>query len=169
MPADQYLTLKNGRDTLIPATQVSTGSNEGGDLVALGDNGYLDLSLMPPEVLKNNVKRFNTTEALAPGKYVNIFSPSAGVFNVRLADATNDRPAHGFVKTTYAANALAEVYFEGTNTGLSGLAAGRVYLAAAGGITQTPPTKATYAISQYLGTAISATEVDTDIADETVL
>ena len=69
------------------------------------------------------------------------------------------------------AAANATVYFEGTNNDLSGLTAGaRQFLGTAGGVTATPPTFAGGAtISQLVGSAISATEIDTDIDDCIVL
>jgi hypothetical protein len=110
------------------------------------------------------------SENIGAGKYVNIFD-NTGTPNVRLADNSNSREAHGFLLDAVTSGSNATVYFEGTNNDLSGLTSGaRQFLGTAGGVTATPPTFAGGAtISQLVGTAISATEIDTDIDDIVVL
>jgi len=164
--AQKFKTLQNGRDALKEATVVSTGVSEAGAIPALDSTGRLDESVLPVGIAAD-VKILECTEDLAAGKYVNIFL-SGGIQKVRLADASNDRPSHGFVKEEFLTGALdAKVYFEGANDDLSGLTIGaRQYLSTAGGRTETPRTSG---LHQYLGIAISATEINTDIDDETVI
>ena len=166
--ADKYQTLQAGREKMIEATVSSTGVSKAGDIVALGSDGKLDVSLMPTGI-GADVKIVEVTEALTAGKYVNIWNDT-GTEKVRLADATNDRPAHGFVKDAFSIAEMATVYFEGGNNDLSGIVPGtRYYLGAAGAITATVPALPTAVIHQFLGVGIDSTTANTDIADEIVL
>lgn len=167
--ADKALQLVNGKITQVEGTVVSTGVSEAGDLVALDAAGKIDVSVLPTGV-GPNIKMILASENLAAGKYINIYN-NLGTENVRLADNSNGREAHGFVLDAVTSGSMAAVYFEGTNNDLSGLTPGsRMFLATAGGVTATPPTFAGGAqISQLVGTAISATEIDTDIDDCIVL
>lgn len=167
--AHKPIQLVNGKLTQVEATVVSTGAGDAGEVVALDSSGKLDVSVLPTGV-GPNVKVILASENIAAGKYINIYD-NAGTPNVRLADNSNSREAHGFLLDAVTSGNNATVYFEGTNNDLSGLTAGaRQYLGTAGGVTATPPTFAGGAqISQLVGTAISATEIDTDIDDCVVL
>lgn len=167
--AHKPIQLVNGKLTQVEATVVSIGAGDAGEVVALDSSGKLDVSVLPTGV-GPNVKVILASENIAAGKYINIYD-NAGTPNVRLADNSNSREAHGFLLDAVTSGNNATVYFEGTNNDLSGLTAGaRQYLGTAGGVTATPPTFAGGAqISQLVGTAISATEIDTDIDDCVVL
>lgn len=167
--ADKPIQLVNGKLTQVEGTVVSAGAGNAGDIPALDSNGKLDVSVLPTGV-GPNVKVILASENIGAGKYVNIYD-NAGTPNVRLADNSNSREAHGFVKDAVTSGNNATVYFEGTNDDLSGLTIGsRQFLATAGGVTATPPTFGGGAqISQLVGTSISATEIDTDIDDCVVL
>lgn len=167
--AQKPLQLVNGKITQVEATVVSAGAGDAGELVALDSSGKIDVSVLPTG-LGPNVKVIIASENIGAGKYVNIYDV-AGTPTVRLADNSNSREAHGFLLDAVLAAANATVYFEGTNNDLSGLTTGtRQFLGTAGGVTATPPTFAGGAtISQLVGTAISATEIDTDIDDCIVL
>lgn len=163
--AQKFKTLQNGRDALKEATVTSSGVANAGEIPALDSTGKLDESMMPVGIAAD-VKIMETSEDLTVGNYVNIYNAS-GTQKCRLADASNDRPAHGFVKEAFATAASAKIYFEGTNDDLSALTIGaRYYLSTTGTITATPRTTG---IHQFVGIAISATEVNTDIDDETVI
>lgn len=163
--AQKFKTLQNGRDALKEAIVVSTGVAEAGAIPALDSTGRFDESLMPVGIVAD-VKLMETTEDLNAGNYVNIYN-ATGVQKVRLADASNDRPAHGFVKEAFLTGAQAKIYFEGANDDLAGLTIGaRYYLSTAGAISPTPRSTG---IHQFVGIAISGTEINTDIDDETVL
>ncbi len=167
--AQKPLQLVAGKITQVEATVVSAGAGDAGEIVALDSNGLLDVSVLPVGV-GPNVKLVLASENIGAGKYVNIYD-NTGTPNVRLADNSNSREAHGFLLDAVTSGNNATVYFEGTNNDLSGLTPGaRQFLATAGGVTATPPTFAGGAqISQLVGTAISATEIDTDIDDVVVL
>lgn len=168
MAADKYQTLVNGRETMVSASDASAGVANAGDIVALDASGKLDPSLLPAGV-GPDIASIIASVALAAGDYVNIYD-DAGTPKVRLADASNDRPAHGFVKTAVLSGASASVYFEGPNTDLTGLTIGaRYYLGTAGAPTSAVPSLPGSVIHQLLGTAVSATSINTDIDDEIVL
>ncbi len=167
--AQKPIQLVNGKLTQVEATVVSTGAADAGEIPALDSNGKLDVSVLPTGV-GPNVKVVVASENIGAGKYVNIYN-NGGVANARLADNSNSREAHGFVKDAVTSGNNATIYFEGTNDDLSGLTPGaRQYLATAGSVTETPPTTAGGAqIHQLVGSAISATEIDADIDDCIVL
>jgi hypothetical protein len=167
MAAKSFLRLVTGKIKAIQAIIVSAGAGNDGDLVALDSSGKFDVSVLPAGV-GPDVKVITVSEVagLSAGDYVNIFDSTGP--KVRLADNSNGREAHGFVKAAFADAASATVYFEGGNDDLSGLTAGdRVFLGTAGGIITTPliPVTDVGKISQLLGSAVSATEVNTDIDD----
>jgi hypothetical protein len=166
--ADKYQTLVNGRETMQEATVTSSGAGSAGEILALDSTGRIDVSVLPAGV-GPDVSSVLASEALNSGDYVNIFN-NAGTPNVRKADATNDRPAHGFVRESFTSGQDALIYFEGPNDDKSGLTPGaRYYLGAAGGVVSTPPTSPSSVIHQYLGIAVNATTINTDIDDEIVL
>lgn len=163
--AQKFITLVTGRESLKEATVTSAGAGNAGDIPALDSTGKLDLTVMPVGIAPD-VKVMEATEALNAGSYVNIYNAS-GTQKCRLADKTSDRPAHGFVKDAVLSAANATIYFEGSNDDLSALTPGtRMYLGTAGAATATP---ASSGIHQFLGIAISATEINTDIAEEIVI
>lgn len=166
MPAKKYIELLNGKLKQKVATIVSAGAGNEGDLVALDAAGKIDVSVLPVGV-GPDVSLIVTSEAIGAGKYVNIFN-DAGIPKVRLADNTNSREAHGFLKDAAALAATAVVYFEGPNDDFSALTVGaRQYLSTAGGVTETPPTAAGgAAISQLVGYAVNATTINTDAEDQ---
>lgn len=159
--AKKYIELLNGKISNKEATVASAGAANSGEIVALDSTGKIDVSVLPVGV-GPDVKLLETSEDLLAGQYVNIFDVS-GTPNVRLADASNGRDAHGFVKEAYLSGATATVYFEGPNDDLSALTVGgRCYLNTAGTVTQSPRSTG---IHQFLGIAVTATEINTDIDD----
>lgn len=166
--ANKYMTLVAGRDTLVEALTASAGSGDAGKIVALDNSGKLDPSLMPVGA-GPDVSTIIASEALSAGDYVNIYN-NAGTPNCRKADASNDRPAHGFVLAGVSMSANATVFYEGPNSGRSGLTIGsRYYLSTTGNVSATPPVTPGSLISQFLGIAVTATTINTDIADAIVL
>ena len=162
--ADKAIQLISGKLTQVEATVASAGAGNAGDIVALDGGGKLDVSVLPTGV-GPDVTVVIASEALSAGDYVNIWD-DAGTPKARLADNSNGRDAHGFVKDAVASAANATVYFEGANDDLSALTPGaRYYLGTAGDATVTPPVAPGAMISQFLGIAINATTINTDIDD----
>jgi len=163
--ANKYIELLNGKLATKEGKVVSTGVSDAGTIVALDSTGKLDVSVLPVGV-GPDVKSAVTSEDLTAGDYVNFWN-DAGTEKVRLADKSNGRDAHGFVKAAFLTGATATVYFEGPNDNLSSLTPGsRYYLDVAGAVTATP---AATGIHQFLGIAVSPTAINTDIDDCIVL
>ena len=161
-----FLARVAGRTVQIFATVISAGVANAGNLVGLGNNGRLDLSVMPVGIGANTTQAV-ASEALGSGKFVN-YHDNGGVFSARLADNSNGRHADGYVLEAFAEAATATVYpLDGTNAELTGLTVGaRYWLGTAGAVAalpldETDPANANK-ISQYLGVAKSATELVTD-------
>jgi hypothetical protein len=167
--ADKYQALIGGRETMVEGTVTSTGVAEAGDLVALDGSGKLSLTVFPDGIGPLVITAV-ASEDVGAGKFINIWN-DGGTEKIRLADSTNDRPAHGFVKDAFLTGATVTAYLRtGVNDDISGMTPGaRQYLGAAGARTQTVPSSPTDAISQFLGIAKSATIMVVDIEDEIVL
>ncbi len=155
--SNKFLTLlANGTTHLISAIATSSGAADKNKIVATDDSGKLDLSLMPSD-LGVEAEDMTASEAIAPGEFINIFD-DAGTRKVRLADASADLPAHGFVLAGIAADETGKVYTAGVNSQLTSLIPGGKYFldVSPGGIRSTI-TIASSEFVQALGTAIDTT------------
>lgn len=165
--ADKYIALAaTGIETEIEGTVTGGTAAQNGKIVALDTAGKLDASLMPVGI---GADVFSTTagEALNAGDF--IYITSAGTAR-KASAASGGNPAVGFVLTSAANAASVLVYFEGSNTALTGLTVGsRYYLssATAGAVTATPVSGAG-TLHQYLGRAYSTTAITTEISDHVV-
>jgi hypothetical protein len=157
--ADKYIRNNSGTLTEKEATVVSAGAGDAGEIVALDNTGRLDQSVMPVGI-GPDVSQITASEALAAGDFVNVYNNS-GTANVRKADATTaGKQAHGYVLVSVDNGDPATVYFEGSNTQVSGATPGPVFLAtSAGGFASTAPS-ASGNVVQRLGVAVSATEIN---------
>lgn len=168
MAGNKYIRNNAGTLTEEAAIQVSTGAADAGKIPALDSTGHLDISMMPVGIGADTVS-ITASENLAAGDYVNIWNDT-GMAKVRKADATTaGKEAHGFVLEAVTANTLATVYFEGTNTQLSGLTAGIVFLSTTPGQVSSTPPSSPGNIVQRLGVAVSETAVSTEIQQPIVL
>lgn len=143
-------------DSIINAT-VSSSANK---IVKLDGTGKLDSTVLPTGVGADTVSIISS-ENLAAGDLVNIYN-NGGVGTCRKADAsTSGKEAHGFVLAATTSPAAATVYFEGTNTQMTGMTPGRQYLSAttAGKTTTTAPNTAAQVV-QIVGFATSATAMN---------
>lgn len=170
--ADKLLQRVAGVTRQYTPITSSSGAGDAGKVPALGPDGKLDPSMYDPGA--DPTQPIEASEELLAGRFVNIFNDS-GTLKARLADNSNGRPAHGFVRETASASTTATVYsLDAVNTALSGLTVGAVYyLGTAGGVIAsaldgTDPGNAGY-IDQKLGIAKSATELLTDDYDYVVL
>lgn len=122
------------------AATVIGGTGHDGEIPALNTGGLLDLSVMPVGIGPDTVSLV-TSDDLASGDLVNIYytGTSPKVPTARKADATNGRPAHGFVLAGTSQPASASIYLAGNITGFSGLTPGHAqFLGTAGAATETP-------------------------------
>lgn len=153
------------------AATTSAGAADANKIPALDATGKLDPTFMPAGLGSDSRAGVVASEAIAAGALVDVFS-NAGVLNVRNASAaTSGKECDGFVLAAIAQGATGTVYFEGTISGLTGLTIGnRCYLSAAtaGAVTQTPPA-ASGNVLQFVGVALSATEVTFEADDGIIL
>jgi len=163
MAGNKYIANSAGTLTEVAANQVSAGAGDAGKIVALDATGRIDTSMMPTGIGADTAA-ITTSEALAAGDFVNVFN-NAGTPNVRKADASvAGKEAMGFVLAAFGAAATATVFFEGTNTQVTGQTAGKVFLSATtpGKTTSTAPATAGQVV-QVVGFATSATTVNCQI------
>ncbi len=156
--SNRFLTLVNGVITRLQAITTSAGVADANKIVSTDGTGKVNSTLLPAGI-GASTKTFPATEALAAGNFVNIHD-NAGVASVRKADASNSRPANGFVSAAAASGESAITYLAGENTNSSGLTVGtgKAFLSGTtpGQATMTPPTTG---ILQALGTPTSATSL----------
>lgn len=158
--ANKY--IKNDAGTLAEEEllDVSAGRDDSGKGIALDSAGRVSQTMMPTGIGADTTS-IEASEALTAGAEINLFD-DAGVGKVRLADNSNNRPAHGFVLSAVALGESAIVYFEGVNTARSGMTIGAVqFLGTAGNVIETAPTDSDE-IVQRIGVARSATEMTTE-------
>ena len=138
----------------------SAGAGDAGKPVARDGSGKIDITDMPVGIGADTAT-IVASEALAAGDLVNIWNNSS-VANVRKADAsTTGKEAHGFVLAAVSSSANATVYFESTNTQMTGLTPGPQFLSATtpGKTANAAPTGAGK-IVQPVGFATSATAMN---------
>jgi hypothetical protein len=159
MSTNRFVTIKNGIRTLVTAIAQSTGATDANKVISTNSAGKLDASFLPSGV-GLQTEAIVTSEAIAAGDFVNVFN-NTGTRTVRKADASNNRPAHGYVLEATTSGQNATVYKTGGNSALSGLTPGQLrYLSptTAGTSTATAPSAAGHII-QCLGFAESATSI----------
>ena len=167
MAAKKFLRLVNGVLTEIFGVQASAGAGNAGDLVSLDDSGRIDNSMMPVGIGADTAT-ITTSEALAAGDWVNIWNNSGA--KVRKADATAaGKEAHGFVLASVSSGNPATVYFEGTNTQVTGQTPGAVYLQTTAGAGAATVPSASGNVVQQVGVAVSATAVNFERSTPVVL
>lgn len=161
----RFLTQQGGQ--LVEAVTATEGGAGNADRIpSLDANGRLHPNMMPAG-LGADTASVEASEALVAGDLVNIWD-DGGSFKVRKADAPTNKPAHGFVLGAFASGVQATVYFEGVNTQLTGLTAGRAFLGAAGAVTNNPPTTSGY-IVQQVGVAVAATSLNFEAGNSILL
>lgn len=154
----KYLVQQGGVLTEVQTATTSSGAADAGKIVGLDSSGRFDNSVMPTGVGSADTNIIQASEALSAGDLVNVWN-SGGSVRVRKADgSTSGKHAHGFVLAAVSSGASATVYAEGTNTQLSGLTGGDLFLSATtpGAVTATAPSGSGQTV-QPVGYAVSAT------------
>jgi hypothetical protein len=160
MAGNKYISNNAGQLAEIVAAQVSGGVADANKIPALDSTGRLDPSLLPLGV-SPDLAVIQATENLAAGDFVNIYDVS-GSFRCRKSDASvTGKEACGFVTLAVTSGANASIYFEGTNSFVTGQIAGNVWLSdvTAGRGQNTLPIGAGK-IQQRIGIATSATSIN---------
>ncbi len=154
-----FLRLVAGQLTEILGLQASAGAGDAGKIPALDAAGRIDTSMMPVGIGADTAS-ITTSEALAAGDFVNIHNV-AGAFRVRKADATvAGKEVDGFVLAAFGSAAAATVYFEGTNTQVTGQTPGAVFLQITAGVAGATVPSASGNVVQRVGVAVSATAIN---------
>lgn len=167
MAGDKYLYNNSGAITEKAAIQTSAGAGDAGKIPAVDASGRLDNSFMPVGIGADTAA-IATSESLAAGDFVNIWNSTGA--KVRKADAsTAGKEAHGFVLSVFTHPTTATVYFEGTNTQVTGHTAGVIFLSSTPGLgTSTAPSAAGNVV-QRIGFALSATTINFEAGTPIVL
>ena len=144
-------TIVNGKTT-------SAGAGDSGKIPQLDAAGRLDSSFMPVG-LGADTQSITASEALSAGDFVNVWNSTGA--KVRKADATTSgKEAHGFVLSSVNSSAAATVYFEGTNTAVTGQTPGVVFLSATAGLATATAPSGSGNVVQRIGFATSATTIN---------
>ena len=168
MSAKKFLRLVGGIITEVFGVQSSAGAGNAGDLVALDDTGRINNDMMPVGIGADTAV-INASETLAAGNWVNVWN-DASTAKVRKADATTaGKEVHGFVLSAVTSGNPATVYFEGTNTQVTGQTPGPVYLQTTAGAGGTTIPSASGNVVQQVGVALSATSVNFERSTPVVL
>lgn len=168
----KFVGLVAGRlkEEAIESVDASAGAADADKLVRLGSDGKLSETVLPAG-LGADAMSMPASENLAGGDVVNVWD-DVGVASVRKADATAaGKEADGFVLDAVASGQPATVFFEGRNSGVTGLTIGaRYYLSATtpGAATTTPPA-ATGNVVQFLGRATTPTSLAFEATDGVIL
>jgi hypothetical protein len=159
MAGNKYIAMIAGLFTEVAAIQSSAGAGDAGKIPAVDAAGKLDTSFMPTGVGADTAA-IATSESLAAGDLVNVFNSTGA--KVRKADSSvSGKEAHGFVLAVFTHPTTATVYFEGSNTQVTGLTPGVQFLDPAnpGKATNTAPTTAGQVV-QRVGFATAAANLN---------
>jgi hypothetical protein len=163
----KYIATIAGQMTEVSGLATSAGAGDAGKIPQLDGTGRLDTTMMPVG-LGADVRSITTSEALAAGAWVNIWNSTGA--KARNADATvAGKKAMGFVLAAFGSGAVATVYFEGTNTQVTGQTPGEVYLSTTAGQGQAAAPTGSGNVQQPIGFAVSATEVNFQSGSTVVL
>lgn len=159
MAAKKFLRLINGIITEVFGIQTSAGAANAGDVPVLDDTGRLDNSMMPVGIGADTAV-IDASEGLGAGDWINVWNDT-GTAKVRKADATTaGKEVNGFVLSAVTSGNPATVYFEGTNTQVTGQTPGPVYLQTTAGQGGATVPSAAGNVVQQVGVAVSATAVN---------
>lgn len=165
--ADKYLYNNAGTTTEKEAITTSAGAGDAGKVAGLDASGRWDSSMMPVG-LGADTASITASEALAAGDLVNVWNSTGA--KVRKADATvAGKEAHGFVLAAVLITAAATVYFEGTDTGVTGLTPGVQFLSTTAGTSSSTPPSGSGNVVQRVGFATAATALNFQSLEPIVL
>jgi hypothetical protein len=153
----------NGTQEKYKGVEAPAGSTNAGDFAVYGSDGKLNAAAFPAGFGQDAVNA-TAGEALSAGDMV--YFNSSG--NVMKADATAiGKQARGYVNAAVTNAATAQVFFDDTNTGKTGLTPGATYYLGltAGQIVTPAPTLAAGNICQEIGFATSATSLRVNIQE----
>lgn len=154
--------------SVLNGTANPTGAADAGKTLLLDASGRIASTAMPVGIGADTAS-LPASEALAAGDLVNIWN-DAGTAKVRRADAAMaGKEAHGFVLAAAGSGAQATVYFEGTNTQMTGLTPGALFLSVTAGKAQASAPAGAGQVVQRVGFAVSATALNFQSSQPVVL
>lgn len=167
MAGRKYLIWDGSKLTQEAGVQTSAGSGDATKYPALDSTGKLDTSFLPTGIGADTAS-ITSSENLAAGDLVNIWNSTGA--KVRKADATTTgKEAHGFVLAVVTSGDPATVYFEGTNTQVSGLTPGVQFLQTTAGTSGATAPSSSGNVVQRVGFATSATTLNFQSEDPITL
>lgn len=167
MAGNKYIANNSGTLTEVVSSQSSAGAGDAGSIVALDSSGRIDNSMMPVGIGADTAS-ITASENLAAGDLVNVWNSSGA--KVRKADATTaGKEAHGFVLAAVTSGASATVYFEGSDTGVTGLTPGVQFLSTTAGIASATAPSGSGNVVQRVGFATAAASLNFDAGTPVVL
>lgn len=144
--------------SIVNSVTASAGAGDAGKLPALDGSGKLDTTFLPTGIGADTAL-VQASEDLAAGDFVNIYNSSGA--RCRKADATTaGKEAHGFVLAAVTSGNNATVYFEGSNTQVSGQTPGGVFLSTTAGLATSTAPSSSGNVVQRIGIATSATSIN---------
>ncbi len=144
--------------TIINSKTTSAGAADAGKIPALDGAGRLDSTFMPVGIGADTAI-IVASEDLAAGDFVNIYNSTGA--KCRKADATTaGKEAHGFVLAAVSLGNNATVYFEGTNTQVTGQTPGIVFLSTTPGAASSTAPSGSGNVIQRIGIATSTTAIN---------
>lgn len=144
--------------SMLNATVASAGAGDSGKVLRLDGAGRIDPTAMPVGI-GADTQSIQASENLSAGDFINVWNSTGA--RVRKADATTaGKHAMGFVLSAVTSGANATVYFEGTNTAVTGQTPGDVFLATTAGTATTTAPNASGNVVQPIGIATSATSIN---------
>ena len=157
----RYINMNtvNGNLEEVIGLSSSTGPSDSNKIVETDSTGRIDQSMMPVGV-GADTKSIEASENLASGDFVNVWN-DVGTVKIRKADAsTAGKEVTGFVLDAVTSGLNGLVYFENTNTGLTGLTLGDTYfLSTTPGAVSNTAANGSGNVVQKVGVALSTTEI----------
>lgn len=153
--------------SIVNAVTSSAGAGDSDKLPALDGSGKLDSSFMPTGI-GPDTQSIEASEDLAAGDLVNVYDSTGA--KCRKADATTSgKEAHGFVLAVVTSGNNATVYFEGSNTQVTGLTPGNQYLSTTAGESTSTPPSGSGNVVQKVGVATAAAVLNFEAGQPIVL
>lgn len=157
MPTKRLINqATNGSQETYSGILTSAGAGSSGDIPALDGAGRLDTTFLPVGIGQDSTSAI-AGENLAAGDFI-YFN---GIGSALKADATSlAKQAKGYVINNFTSGATATIFYDDSNTGLTGLTINVPYYLSLtpGLVTTTAPSAATQVV-QEIGFANSATNL----------
>lgn len=165
----KFLSLLTGRVSEVQPITASAGAGDASKMIQTDSNGLIDPSLMPSGITPD--QKAGTSNGTITAKDL-CFVEAAGTIARATAAAGTPNQCIGYALTSVATGQPITIQLEGKLNGLSGLTPGsRYYLSdvTPGGLLIAPGPVGAGKISQFVGTALSATELNFEPDDAIAL